>query len=334
MSRHTHTLPLVAGAVLLYGGYTILAPFAFPLVCGLIISLAARPLFDWLQRSMSAGWSSLVTIITILIAIVFPLSLLGFAIFQESQTTALALQGSLSEHGLLEYQQRVSSLTGIPLTIDVQEISRSALTTVGQQSLRLASSLASGLFGLILALMTTSYLLTNHHQVHSRIIQTSPFSQADTKKILDSAKAVIVATVNGNLLLVLAHILAACLWMTLLGLPAPLILGTLFGIASLIPGIGTALIWLPIALYFLTTIPLFALITCLCALLQFVGIDMVLGPKLIEKRTQLHPFVILLGVIGGVSQFGLLGLIIGPTLMALASVGAEIVGRAVQSQPE
>jgi predicted PurR-regulated permease PerM len=113
---------------------------------------------------------------------------------------------------------------------------------------------------------------------------------------------------------------------TLFGVGTPVLLGILYGIASFVPGIGALLVWVPVALFQVLQGNIGAATGIVAwSVLQWVFYENYLGPVIIERRARLHPFLILLGVLGGIGKFGLLGIFLGPTMVALGLIGLELL---------
>jgi predicted PurR-regulated permease PerM len=143
------------------------------------------------------------------------------------------------------------------------------------------------------------------------------------------------AAVSGNLILVVIEALLSMAGFAIFGLVSPVLLGICFGITSLVPVIGSSIVWVPVVLFeFLQGNFVAGFGIILWSGCQIALCDYYLGPHLIERRAKLHPFVVLLGILGGVAQFGVLGIILGPTIMAVAMVGMEIARRTWTVRPD
>ena len=112
---------------------------------------------------------------------------------------------------------------------------------------------------------------------------------------------------------------------TFFGIPNATLWGSVAAITALIPGIGTALVLLPAILYlYFSGETLFAVGLLLWGMTAVGLVDNFLGPKLVERGMRLHPFLILLSVLGGVGFFGPLGFLLGPLVLSLLFALIEI----------
>jgi len=108
------------------------------------------------------------------------------------------------------------------------------------------------------------------------------------------------------------------------GLPSPILFGALMAICALIPIIGTALIWLPGALYLLMHgQTMYALLLIAWGVVVVSGIDNIIRPLFISGIAKLHILIIVLGVLGGILAFGITGVVAGPVILALVLVFFE-----------
>ena len=130
---------------------------------------------------------------------------------------------------------------------------------------------------------------------------------------------------RGNLFVAGIQIVLGTLGFLMFGIPAPLLLGVLYGIFSLMPAIGAMLVWGPVAIIlFFTHGPLVALLFAAWFVVTNFLLDNFVSPKIIGSQTKLHQLLIMFSVVGGVQQFGLVGVVLGPVIVALAFVAIEM----------
>jgi len=162
------------------------------------------------------------------------------------------------------------------------------------------------------------YLLKDGKKLTKAVITYSPLADKYDKQILEKLSIAVNSVIKGSLLISIIQGILAGIGFWIFGVPNPALLGAATVIASLIPAVGTAVIILPACFYLFLTSHFLAGIGLLLWGLLLVGlIDNFLRPKLIEKDIHLHPFLILLSVIGGISLFGAFGFILGPLVLSL-----------------
>ena len=150
--------------------------------------------------------------------------------------------------------------------------------------------------------------------------------------IVKRLREIIHGVVYGYLLIAFIQGAVGGLGFFLFGISSPLFWGVVMGFMALIPLLGTGLIWVPAALFILldgmfqdSSLLIFKGIGLfLYGLILISGIDNILRPKLMSQKANVHPVVILLGIIGGIFTFGPFGVIIGPLILSLTVVFMEI----------
>ena len=127
----------------------------------------------------------------------------------------------------------------------------------------------------------------------------------------------IYAVVYGYVLIALVEALIAIGGFALFGVSSPLLLGGIIAVLTFIPLIGPVFVWLPLVLIRVSVNNWVAAIGILIIGLIINVIDMVIKPKIVGDRAQIHPIMVLLGIFGGLRMFGIIGVVVGPVLLAL-----------------
>jgi predicted PurR-regulated permease PerM len=144
-------------------------------------------------------------------------------------------------------------------------------------------------------------------------------------RIIEKFRAIAGATFGGSLATAAIHGTADGIIFLLFGLPSPLLWGAVIAILSLVPVVGTSLVWLPLVAYFMLTRHVLRGIILLVAFgAVAAAVDNVVKPVLIRRGTDIDSIWVLLSVLGGIGLFGFLGLFLGPFLVALLLVLIEI----------
>ena len=169
------------------------------------------------------------------------------------------------------------------------------------------------------------FLLRDGRALAERIMEAIPL-HGDQKAALFARFADVVrATVKGSILVAIAQGTLGGIAFWFLGIHAPLLWAALMAFLSLIPAVGAALVWIPVAIYFLATGAIwqgFGLI--LYGVLVIGLVDNLLRPFLVGKDTKLPDYVVLISTLGGIQVFGLNGFVIGPLIAAMFMVSWEI----------
>ncbi|MEK7611001.1 MAG: AI-2E family transporter [Patescibacteria group bacterium] len=190
-------------------------------------------------------------------------------------------------------------------------------------------AILSQTFGLILngllTLLVTFYLLMNKETITGYFHSVNPLGQTDTDRLVSRATEVMSATIRGNFIVLAVQAVLGGVGFAIFGLSSPVLLGALYGLASLIPVVGITLVWLPASAYLILFGDLASGIgiAAWCVVSNLL-MDNVISPKIVAGETRLHPLFILFGVLGGVPMFGLFGIVLGPTIIALSFIAIDI----------
>jgi predicted PurR-regulated permease PerM len=208
---------------------------------------------------------------------------------------------------------------------------QSWLGMLAGRTLRLLSGIGDWILQAGVALFTLYYLLRDSRGILAAVRWLLPFPPAATDELLRRAHAVALATVYGNVVTAAIQGIAGGLVFWVLGLPAPLLWGTVMSFLGLLPLIGPPVVWLPAALALLVSgAVLRGVLLLVLGFLVISGIDNLARPLLVGGRAQLHPLVVFFSVLGGVYVLGAVGLVVGPVLFVGALTVIEMARGALE----
>ncbi len=167
---------------------------------------------------------------------------------------------------------------------------------------------------LVVMVMGTYYIIADWENLAKKIEIVVPFK--DKKRIRKDVSALTDNIVYGYIFIAIIEFIIGAIGFYFSGVGLYLILPALMGILAFIPGLGPGAIWIPTAIYYFVAgdIPT-AIGVLVTGLIISVLIETILLPRIIGKKSNIHPFIFLLGVIGGVPLFGVFGFIIGPLVL-------------------
>ena len=181
----------------------------------------------------------------------------------------------------------------------------------------------------IFILLTMYYLFRDGDRVQAALLDSLPLERAQSQRIFDRTREVIGASVYGVLVIASIQALLGGLAFTALGLPSPLLWAVVMFFLSMIPMAGSFIVWVPAAAFLALNGHWVRAIVLAAWCAGVVGmIDNVLRPRLVGKRTRLHELLIFFSVLGGLQVFGMVGLAMGPVVVAITLALVDVFRKA------
>lgn len=169
---------------------------------------------------------------------------------------------------------------------------------------------------LAFTLFTLYYFLADGEKIVNILKELIPGDQREKEKILKRISLILKGVLYGNILTAMIQGFIALIIYYLLGIPQYIFFALLTMIASFIPFLGTGLVWLPLSLYLTLTEGLFkGFLLFILSALTVSQVDNLIKPYLIGEKAKLHNLLVFFAVLGGIAQFGLTGLFLGPVIL-------------------
>ena len=328
---------LFISALFLY----ILQPFLMTLLLAGIFSALIQPLYKFLCKKFKGKkqLASAVTIIIIFLGVLLPLLGLGSIVVAQAVEVGQSVTPWIKQR-LAEPENFSQYLTSLPFYDELlpyqEPILQKAGQAVGAVSKFLVDRLSSVTLGTInflflcfVFLYGLFFLLMDGHKLVEKILYYLPLGNDDEQRMLDRFTSVTRATVKGTFLIGILQGVLNGIAFAVAGVPYSVFWGAVMAVLSVIPSVGSALIWMPAAAILLAQGHFVAggglLIYCG---LVVGSLDNVLRPILVGKDTQMHELMIFFSTLGGIIVFGFVGIIIGPLIASLMITVWEIYGTA------
>ncbi|KPK58221.1 MAG: permease [Gemmatimonas sp. SG8_38_2] len=184
-------------------------------------------------------------------------------------------------------------------------------------------------FHMFVMLYAMFFFLIDGNTLLNKILYLMPMTTEQEVRMVDRFTSVARATIKGTLVIGIIQGGLAGLAFAAAGLKGAAFWGTIMAVLSIIPGVGTALVWVPAVIYLMAVGRFTAAILLLIWCAAVVGtVDNLLRPRLVGKDTKMPDLLILLGTLGGLVLFGAVGIIIGPIVAALFVTVWDIYGEA------
>ena len=323
---------------------TILAPFLTTMVWAGTIGAISYPLYDKLLARCRGRENLAAVAMTTLVVLALIIPLVGL-IFTLARETALAYQyiegvtsgqsGSFMENILRHPQvspllDRIRPLTGsFNLELDSMLLPalKRGLASLLNYSTGIVKNFLGFLVKLMLMLITLFFIYRDGRHFLRRFWPVVGIGEKMRATIATTIARVLDAVMYGFLLTCLVQGILGGLGFWVAGLPSPFLFGILMTVCAPIPLIGTAMIWMPGALYLLTQGRILAgVLLMIWSAVAVSGIDNIIRPLFISGRAKLPIPVVVFGVLGGLLAFGLTGVVAGPVIVALFLVFFESYG--------
>ncbi|MFA4890349.1 MAG: AI-2E family transporter [Candidatus Paceibacterota bacterium] len=322
---------LLAGIFIIV--FFIFKPFLYVIVLAIVFATVFGPLHKKML-AMTRDRKSLAALLvtaTILAVVVVPLTFLGIQIFQEASGLYSSLVGNGDATNLSRVVgdtiQGLARFSPVPIefSVDVNQYLKQGLSWLLQHLGPLFANVAKAMASVFIFLIALYYLFKDGHKLKRAIVALSPLQDIHDETIFNKLTSAINSVIKGNLAVAIIQGILTAIGFAIFGVPNATLWGSVAAIAALIPGIGTALVLLPAILYlFFSGEMLFAVGLLIWGVTAVGLVDNFLGPKLVGRGTRLHPFLILLSILGGIVFFGPLGFLLGPLVLSLLFALLEI----------
>jgi predicted PurR-regulated permease PerM len=325
-----HAIGLAILALIAVGSFLVLRPFLSAIIWAAVLAYSTWPLFERLKKRLGGreALAAAVMILAVACILVIPIAVLAWSMADQVVRLAGVVRGWF-EHGLPALPGWVGDIPFLGgrlvqrwhdlfQTGDLNQNLSPYLATTRTQLLAVASAAANGLFELLLSLFLTFFLYCNGPEISEALGSIGVSLTGERGRRLIAVVASTVRSVVKGLLgtnLIQAVLGALGFWMA--GVPGAMLLGFFVFFLTVIP-LGAALVWIPAVLWVANTgSTTTAVLLAVWCVLIFGILENVARPFLVGRGTTLPSLVILLGMLGGMSAFGFLGVFLGPALLAL-----------------
>ncbi|MDQ5912069.1 MAG: hypothetical protein QG568_282 [Patescibacteria group bacterium] len=304
-------------------------PFLTPLALAGIVAILVSPIYRKILKSVtSPSVASIITIFLLVVLILAPLAIITNQIITEAQGLYVAVSsGETISIDVITSKIEIVVQKYVPdFRINTREYVSVFASWVVDRLGGIFSGTLDLLIKFVLALVALFYFLRDGEQFKKQIMSFSPLSEDKDKMISDSLKASISSVLVGSLAVALVQGTLSGIGFALFGVPNATLWGTVAGVAALVPGVGTALVWIPAVVYLFFYGSAGIWIAQLLWSVILVGlIDNFLAPFIINKGVNIHPLLILFSILGGLQFFGAEGFLLGPLVVGLLFALIRIV---------
>ncbi len=328
-----HKAFLLLLAVVTVAFVWILIPFYGAVFWAVILAIVFNPMQRSFERRLRprSNLAAVLSVIVVIVIAIIPLIVIfssvvseGAQLVRKVQEGQFELPGSLNDlrdmlptwarsgleqAGLNDFsalQQRLISFFA-----QAGQFLAGRAVAIGQNTLRFIGAIGIMLYVLF-------FLFRDGRQIGRDILKAMPLSEEKSRALLIRFAAVVRATVKGNIIIAIIQGTIGGVTLWLLGIEGALLWGTLMTFLSMLPAVGSALVWVPMAASLLLGGAVAKGVILIVIGVFVIGlVDNLLRPKLVGADTRLPDYVILVSTVGGLSVFGINGFVIGPLIAAL-----------------
>jgi predicted PurR-regulated permease PerM len=332
-------LALLALAVAaLYVCWLMLLPFVNVLAWASVLAVLFYPIHQRLVAlTNSPSLSALLSTMIVIAVIVVPLTLLTLVVAKEVGEVAKNAQEFI--RSLLDPSSPVIGrvIGWLGLRVDASHLDLQAYLlerlenisgAIAGRTLGFLGGVVGAIFQMFFTVFTMYYLFRDGNRIFNGMLEVVPLNAAETRQIFDRTREVIHASVYGVIVIAMIQGTLGGLAFAALGLPSAVVWGVAMFFLSMVPMVGSSVIWVPTAIYLAMSGHWGkALALALWGALVIGTVDNFLRPKLVGERAGLHELLIFFSVLGGLQIWGPLGLVLGPVMIAVTLALFDIFKR-------
>ncbi len=311
----------------------LMQPFFGAILWGVVAAIIFVPLNRLLLRKLPQRRSlaALLTLLIIIALVIIPAIILASFLFEEAAAIYAKIQSGQVDFGryfeqvfsqLPDWASKLLARFGLTDFDAVRTRISSGLAASFQTLAAQAFNIGQSAFGFIVALgvmlYLTFFLLRDGDTLAARVDNAIPLRAEQRRVLIKKFVTVTRATIKGSLVVAILQGAIGGITFSLLGIHGALLWGVLMGFFSLVPAVGTGLIWVPVAIYLLATGAIWqGIVLILCGVFIIGMVDNVLRPVLVGRDVRMPDYLVLISTLGGLEIFGFSGFIIGPVIAAL-----------------
>jgi len=321
-------------AISFYLFYRLLEPFLTPIIWAAVFVIIFYPLYSKLERRIKSGSiRSLLMTALITIIIIGPVTYLGVALVQEAIVMLDQFKTWVDEgkfDAVFDYTHspiyimvknkldRYIDLSEIKPKILIENSLKSVSKIALNQSTQVIANAGRVIFQFFLMIFFMFFLFRDGEQLFHQIQSVIPMSRDKKNLTVRHLKNVIESTMYGGVVVALIQGLLGGALFAILGVPSPVFWGAVMAFLAFIPILGPFLVYIPAGLILIVTGQyLQGIILIAVGIIVVSQIDNILRPLLVSGKTGMHTMLLFISIMGGISMFGLLGIVLGPFIAAV-----------------
>lgn len=324
------------GTVLLIAwlAWRIVEPFLVEIGWAVVLAICLGPGRVRLEPRLGRTRTALALTAAVVVLLVIPVVFVGAALVSEGRPAVAYLEAQLQSeggasawlHGAWEWARARA-----PFLPTEQEVIAKITASVGlvaeflsRQAGGLVKGALSFLFSLVITLGLLFFLLRDAEAFSQALSRVLPFGKEQNERLLSLGRELVSASVTATLAIAALQGLIGGVTFALLGIGGAALWGSMMGILALLPLVGATLVWLPAAVWLALSGSLVkGIVLAAVGVLVLGNVDNVVRPLLLSGKSQMNTLVLIISLLGGVSAFGFIGIVLGPLVAAILTALVE-----------
>ncbi len=323
---------------ILYVAYLLLKPFILTILTAVILVYVFSPVYNFVNRKLIANkyLCSLVVLSAVFLLLSVPVVIILHSLSQQGYEQYMVLKETFSDPTLLECTNGNTEFCATYMSFlsdeersVLQDFLKNSVVNIAQKvmssSFALLSSLPSKFLDFFVMIFLMFFLFMDGKKLFETVKNFLPMKLEHEEYLINTLKETTDAVVFGQVSIAMLQGVLAWAGFALMGINHALLLGAFITFLGVIPFLGPTLVWVPLALYYASiglntgesSLLLKGIIIAAYGGIVLGLVENVLKPKIIGDKAKLHPALVFLGVLGGISLFGFIGFFLGPIILAV-----------------
>jgi len=338
-NQYQRIVPFILFVLALFLLFMLIRPMLTILLGSIILTYISFPIYKRIRKKMrNKSVSAILSLVIVVIIILIPFSFLAFGITKEGYSFYNSLSSNMAKGALFGFGCTSAESKLCLILNQAEKFSKERLSTFGfdkqlqkllpvleEKITQFILSIPIMIAKIFLTLVITFYILKDWENLLREIIGILPMRTKTKNRLIEEFGNITHTVIYAQLFVALVQGVVATVGFYIFGVPFPLLLGLITAFCALIPAIGTAIVWMPASLFLILSgyfshnyltlgkgIALF-----LYGALIISTIDNILLAKIVHEKAKVNQILVIVGVIGGASLFGFVGIFIGPILLPL-----------------
>lgn len=317
------------------------APFLSAIMWAALAAIMFQPLYLAILRRFGGheNFAALAALLIIFTAVIVPAIVIGSIVVEQATLFFFAIRDQQIDPAVVFQQIHDALPGGLRRMVDnsgygefrelqagATQLVQESLGLIGRQALSIGGSVFGFALALGVGLYVTYFLLRDGQRIGPAIRDALPLEREVAHDLTERFVVIVRATIKGSIVvgLVQGALGAATFWIA--GVPAAVLFGVLMALFSLLPAIGPAIVWAPVAIYLLAIGDIWQAVVVLASGVAVIGMaDNILRPILVGRDTGIPDWMVLVSTLGGIALLGLGGIVIGPVVAGLFLAGWTIL---------